>query len=290
MEDKLDNKSEKLLKLLRSIKFLSVIILLSSAMTAACLYIIAKKSVPNYCPISRFFGNISLRSQYYEDYILSYVFGEQASGVYVDVGVNDPNKLNSSVYFHQKGWKGVNIEPIKNHYDDLVKSRPGQININKAISNYKGIAKFNFITNCDGHSSLKANSNKKNETEIVEVNVDTLTNIFTEYSINEIDFLKIDVEGSELEVVEGLDLKRFRPKVIVLESVSPADHFGFISFEDRVISNNYVFAMTDDLNRYYVRKESEKELLERFDFINSCVRYDKLARGKECFSKHKCSF
>ena len=185
----------------------------------------------------------------------------------------------------------MNVEPLKKRYDELLLARPGQININKAISNYTGKAEFHIVSDCDGHSSLKENiNNSKAKVENITVDVDTLDNIFAEHSISNVDFLKIDVEGAEAEVISSLNLKKHIPKIIILESVPPVEHFGFLSFEDFVVGNDYIFAMTDDLNRYYVRKESKEEFKEKFRFINSCVRYDKLARGAECYSKYKCSF
>lgn len=240
------------------------------------------------CPVSKFSGNKEFTGQYYEDYVLSYVLSEVKNGVYVDVGVNDPKIANASFYFYKKGWKGVNIEPIEKHYKKLLDLRPEQININKAISNYSGKGDFFVRLDLDGHSSLKGV--KEGKVEKITVEVTKLDDIFLQYNLSNVDFLKIDVEGAEAEVIHSLNLQQYRPKIIVLESVSPLEHFGFMQFEDYMIDNNYSFAMSDDLNRYYLRKESIEEFKEKFQFINSCVRYDKLARGAECYSKHKCSF
>ena len=66
------------------------------------------------CPISRPMGNKEYFSQFYEDYVLAYVFQNTEKGLFVDVGVNDPIIHNATHYFHQKGWHGINIEPKPN--------------------------------------------------------------------------------------------------------------------------------------------------------------------------------
>jgi FkbM family methyltransferase len=246
------------------------------------------------CPKTKFQGNSDLHSQLYEDYILSYIFKDKTSGLFVDVGTNYPDQSNSTHYFSIRGWKGINIEPNKKLFQLITKSRPNDINLNLAVSNEKGKASFYIVTDANEVSSLDSSVQdlfKDKNVVVEEVEVDTLTNIFdnNKIGVNDIDFIKIDVENKEKEVLEGLDLKKFRPKVLVLETVSPSNFYSHVSFEDMIIEQGYLFGMTDDLNRYYYRKESpEFKLL--FKKINKCTRIDKLRRNVECFSKHKCSF
>ena len=91
------------------------------------------------------------------------------------------------------------------------------------------------------------------------------------YGFETIEFLKIDVEGAEKEVLEGADFSTFRPKVIVIESVSPVLEIRYgkyaipawDEFEDLLLSNGYLFGLFDGLNRFYYRQESPefKDLL-----------------------------
>jgi len=94
------------------------------------------------------------------------------------------------------------------------------------------------------------------------------------------------VEGTEHYVIGR---SGFKPKVLVLELVSPTNYYGFLFFEDKIVTQGYIFAMSDDLNGYFYREESP-EFGEKFAFINKYVRQDKINRGAECFSKYKCSY
>lgn len=246
------------------------------------------------CPVTKFDNNNELKSQYYEDYVLGYVFRNSKQGFFVDVGVNEPEIHNATDIFYKKGWKGINIEPNPIFYNKLLELRPTNVNIKKAASNTTGTAFFYDVKDASGLSSLDPETYKKfgpEKVSTIEVEIDTLTNIFNQNNlgINEIDFVKIDVENKEKEVLEGLDLNKYRPKVLVVESASQINFYGFVSFEDYVIDNGYLFGMTDDLNRYYYRKESP-EFQQPFEFINRCTRIDKIKRNVECLSKHKCSF
>jgi len=250
----------------------------------------------NECPLSKFRANTNLHSQFYEDYILSYVFNDIDKGYYVDVGSNDPIKENATYYFYKKGWHGIVIEPIQEIYQRIALARPRDVVLNIAASDKNGREKFFIVDESNGWSSLEQSitkvirdHNKSHRSILVEVK--TLTSLLSEYDIpyDGIDFIKIDVEGHEYKVLKGLDLNKYRPKVIALESASPTNAYGFVEFEDYLIKNNYIFGMTDDLNYYYYRKESPA-LKSKFDKINYCVKQDKLDRNVECRSKYKCSF
>src|SRR5439155_8947618 len=72
-----------------------------------------------------------------------------------------------------------------------------------------------------------------------------------------IDFLKIDVEGSERDVLAGADWRSFRPKVVVVEAIAPFTlEPSWSEWEPLLRQADYHFAWTDDLNRYYVAHET----------------------------------
>jgi len=235
------------------------------------------------CPDSKF-GNTGDKffSQFYEDYILSNIFDEVDKGFYVDVGANNPNHLNATLYFHKKGWKGMNFEPQPGFHEIFLKDRSEDINIQKAVADKIGTATFYVpsalspIATLD--SKIKDTSHAATTKEII-VEVTTLTKEFTDHNIHDIDFLKIDVEGFEDKVIAGLDLQKFRPKVIVLEYISPTQKQGYLLFEPKLLENNYILGADDWLNRYYYRKENP-ELGKKFKAIGRCVTLDILARSE----------
>lgn len=219
-------------------------------------------------------------SQSYEEYILSSIFEGVNQGFYVDVGANHPNKFNITLYFHKIGWNGMNFEPQSDLYAMFQNDRPKDINIKKAVADYEGTATL-YVPTLSHAATLNAKIKEvygASEVQDLVVDVTTLSKELTSYNVKNIDFINIDVEGSEDKVIKGLDLKAFRPKVIVVEYNSPAKQDGHIDFEPMILENNYILASDDGLNRYYYRQES-KELGPKFKRIDKCVRIDREARG-----------
>jgi FkbM family methyltransferase len=239
------------------------------------------------CPHSKFEDGIYY-SQTYEDYILAYVFKNVANGFYIDVGANDPNVFNVTRFFYERGWRGINIEPNVELFKRIVQFRPRDRNYNCGISNTEGNLKFYQETNefddlmpMSTFDKAIAERQKKEHrihfTEIL-VPVKTLNNLLAKISIPEITFITIDVEGFEKQVIESIDLTRYKPVVLCIEAMDPStENPSYRDWEKLVIDNNYVFAMSDGLNRYYLHK-SHIELLPRFIDIDRCVKLSKYKR------------
>jgi FkbM family methyltransferase len=178
-------------------------------------------------------------------------------GFYIDVGANDPVNASVTKGFYDKGYHGINIEPIRRHFDQLQKQRPKDINLQVAVSNAKGMAHF-YETDSDELSTIISGLGQSYKTTYgvkeYDVPTRTLTDICTEYRVTEVHFLKIDVEGAEREVLEGLDLRSIRPWIILAE----ADKDGESSYrlwEPILIHNSYHFVYSDGSNRFYVADE-----------------------------------
>jgi hypothetical protein len=93
--------------------------------------------------------------------------------------------------------------------------------------------------------------------------VRTLAALIAEAGLQGIDFLKIDVEGAEAEVLAGMDFKRHRPRVILLEAVAPGSMAdASAAWERDLLAQGYRFAFFDRLNRFYVAAEA-KDLAAR---------------------------
>ncbi|MEK7621060.1 MAG: FkbM family methyltransferase [Patescibacteria group bacterium] len=202
-------------------------------------------------------------AQYNEDIIIASLLPNIENGFYVDVGANDEEYHSVTKYFYQRGWSGINIEPIPRLLKVFEKKRKRDINLNIAVSEKKGTLKFREYPEHDGFSTLSTES-KGEESKLnipyndYSVKVDSLENIFSENSIKKIDFLKIDVEGYEFEVLKSNNWEKYRPTVVCIEANHRTDDWS--SFLE---GYKYELVIYDGLNEYYIAKESSK-LFEGF--------------------------
>jgi FkbM family methyltransferase len=234
-------------------------------------------------PRGAFRDNPTYYAQFYEDYILGYVFKDQKSGFYVDVGANDPDESSVTKYFYLAGWRGINIEPIPELVEKLNKARPEDTNKGEAISDRPGQLTFYKGVKASGLSTLSpkiaaAHRAKGFEFTTIRIPVTTLNAVLDEHAKDrpEITFMNVDVEGFEKQVLSGIDFKRYHPRVIMAESTAPLTEVATHQvWESILIGNGYIFAMDDGLNRYYVHG-SEESLLPKFVEADFCVRRDKL--------------
>lgn len=209
--------------------------------------------------------------QNFEDVILARVFSEISAGNYIDVGANDPVIDSVTKYFYDIGWSGINIEPLIESYEMLMSDRPRDINLNICAGITESLVEFFLVKNRPGWSTSerkqiqKLQSINELETEMVFVKQKSLNSIIFEYKINPIHFLKIDVEGSELNVLKGLDLNLHRPWVILVEATEPGSEISTTdTWEHLLISNSYSFVYFDGLNRFYLADE-HKLLAKKFN-------------------------
>jgi FkbM family methyltransferase len=201
-------------------------------------------------------------SQNLEDVILKRVFKDIDTGFYVDIGAWHPEKDSVTKAFYESGWSGINIEPTRFYWNLLTKERVRDINLNIAISDHTGNIVFSEIPR-SGLSSIEAESQDFGKSlgftvKQVTVACDTLNSIFEKNirSDQVVHFLKIDVEGHERNVLQGLDLKKHRPVVILVEAIHPETQAPQWDLWEHLILNfNYSFIYFDGLNRFYLRNE-----------------------------------
>lgn len=204
-----------------------------------------------------------------EDFILESFFRGKKKGFYVDVGACHPDIASVTKRFYLKGWHGINIEPQHELYKLFVQDRKRDININAGISDKQADASIRTYINNRGLSSMvpevqdeyeSDEQNNANEYEDSPIKLRTLTSVLTEYKVKQIDFMKVDVEGFEYEVLNGNDWSKYRPKVICIESNHMVKDWRPI-----LKSNNYKKVFFDGLNDYYV--DSKANIEKDFDFV-----------------------
>lgn len=167
-----------------------------------------------------------------EDAVLARCFEGQEKGFYVDIGAEDPDAGSVTRYFYDRGWRGLNLEPVPFFWEQLQRKRPRDINLRVAASNNTDqLVEFTWVkstglSSIDTHRRDLLKQQKIHEVETIRVKTAQLDQILTWANFPQIDFLKIDVEGHELRVLQGIDLQRFKPRVILIETTDPLIHPG----------------------------------------------------------------
>jgi FkbM family methyltransferase len=205
------------------------------------------------------------------------VFYDVENGFYIDIGANDPNVISVTKNLYIRGWNGINIEPLPDKYQALVKFRNKDINLQLGV----GKIKENATLYLSGFGST-LQKNKKKNVKSIAINVDTMFNICRNYVPKNkiIQFCKIDVEGGERGVLLGYDFKRYKPKVFCVESTIPLSFKpNYQLWEEILIKNGFTFVYERGVNRYYVNKKFS-DILNRANNIRDYFRKAHVRRYK----------
>jgi FkbM family methyltransferase len=201
-------------------------------------------------------------AQNFEDVMIARLFDDMHRGFYVDIGAAHPDFLSVTRHFYDRGWCGVNIEPTFCFYPLLCEVRPRDINLQCAIGNGPGFATFYEIPALAENSTLaSAVAARLTAAGLAaaphQVEVVRLAEVCDLYVKDRtIDFMKIDVEGGELGVLQSGDWKRFRPRLLVVEAtVVNSKEENWHTWEPILIEAEYHKVWFDGLNNFYLREE-----------------------------------
>ena len=152
------------------------------------------------------------------DLIVNYYFKDKKKGIYIDVGAYHPFKGSNTHKLFTRGWSGINIDLDYQTIDIFNHFRPKDENICAAVSDLVVEKKLFFHHNRSAINTLEEKLGHRAK-EIKKVKTTTLNEILrnSKFKVLDLDFLSIDVEGHELNVIKGLDLEKYPVKVIVIE-------------------------------------------------------------------------
>jgi FkbM family methyltransferase len=217
-----------------------------------------------------------------EDVLLYRALSGQSKGFYIDIGANDPSVCSVTKCFYEMGWNGINIEPAPEVFRRLAAERTRDINLNIGISNHRQTLPFyecvtestlsTFSPSLAGWLSAPPRGYRFKERLVP---VMTLAEVCEQYVRQPIDFLSVDAELHEREVLEGQDWKRWRARIVVVEDgvSSETGRTCHDQWEHHLLQADYRFAFFDGVNRFYVRKEDEALLPLLQTPVNSTDNY-----------------
>lgn len=200
-------------------------------------------------------------AQNMEDYHLHVAFAGAQRGRYIDIGGGHPVAGSVSFWFYQRGWSGIVVEPQPDLAVLHRRLRPRDTLVEAVIGSTSGEADFFRIDRLHHmsttvRSNADAASSRGVSFEAMKVPSISLADLCRSHALNAVDFLKIDVEGAERDVLAGANWSWCRPRIIVLEAVTPfTGEPAWSDWEPLLLRENYRFALFDGLNRFYVAAE-----------------------------------
>lgn len=210
---------------------------------------------------------IPAQAEYYaqvgqDAYLNEHIFKNKKNGVFVDVGAHDGISFSNTYFFEKElGWTGVCIEPHPDCFAKLVQQRTARC-FAACAGNYEGEVKFLKISGypemLSGVLSLYDPAHIARieaelayyggSSQIIAVPMRRLTSMLHEAQLYEIDFLSLDVEGSELEVLQGIDFSQFRIHYILIERNY---NQTFKPIADLLIRNGYLNIASFDFDELF---------------------------------------
>jgi len=174
-------------------------------------------------------AGIYLRASYSqegEDLILERIFGEKECGFYVDVGAHHPKRFSNTQLFYRRGWRGINIEPNPDGYASFQRHRKRDINLGFGVADQEAELVYYMFNEPALNSFDRALSDQRPNGRYRMIGTKTipvkrLSDILEEFLPpgTLIDFMSIDVEGLDLEVLKSNDWFRFRPACLLVEAI-----------------------------------------------------------------------
>lgn len=202
-------------------------------------------------------------AQNMEDYHLSLAFAGQQRGTYIDVGGGHPVAGSVSFWFYERGWDGIVVEPQNDLASLHRRLRPRDKIMQLLVGADDKERDFHVFDRLHGLSTAVAEHAKAAGADFRTLRLPSisLAELCRLHAPGAIDFLKIDVEGAEADVIAGADWGRFRPGVVLIEAIAPlSNEPTWHKWEAMLLEKGYRFALFDTLNRFYVAEE-RKDLL-----------------------------
>ncbi|MFC4211324.1 FkbM family methyltransferase [Pedobacter lithocola] len=211
-----------------------------------------------------------MRKKYYsqsgqDEYLNKEIFKNKTKGFFLDIGANDGVTF-SNTYFFEKNldWKGISIEPLSSSFEKLALNRKS-LNIHGCVADFNGEGIFYEITGyAEMLSGLKSKYDSRhlkrieNELEehggtLNEINVQCyiLNEILENNSVKKVDYLSIDIEGGELDVLKTIDFNN-----IDIHAISVENNYGDLSICRLMKKNGFKKVKNLGGDEIYIKRRS----------------------------------
>ena len=181
---------------------------------------------PRYGPKLRF------TAQDGEDILLAQFFGYKSNGYFVEIGAYDGLYLSNSYFFEQIGWRGLLVEPLPTQSAACKLNRPGSVVIQAALGKRQGQVTLTELVGQEGLETLsyvgsptravEKGQRLANQTRTHQVSLRTFEDVAEEAGLrpgHPIDFISIDCEGMDFEILQSIDLTKWQPHLLIIESI-----------------------------------------------------------------------
>ncbi|MDB5280359.1 MAG: SAM-dependent methyltransferase [Ferruginibacter sp.] len=199
------------------------------------------------------------------DFLLTWILNIKVP-TFMDIGAHHPHNFNNTYIFYKRGCRGVNIEPDPVLFDFIKKMRPEDININKGVGFKTGneTADFylmsskalNTFSREEAERISKNGNIQINEVKQIElININELMNRY--FDKIELDFLSLDVEGLDFDILKSIDFGKYAPKVICVETIEFSEHRTILKQQatiDFLIAKGYFCYADTSINSIFVKQ------------------------------------
>ncbi len=202
-------------------------------------------------------------SQHGEDVVLNELFKGKNTGFFVEVGCIDGRRFSNTLTFEKRGWKGLCVEAHSAYIELLTRNRPNSIVCHSAAG-ARDDESVIFYANARGSLSTLDPSKEDffrshygrwfTGFEQQSVCLRRLDTLFKTHGITAVDIVSIDIEGSEVDAVRGIDLEIYRPSVFVIESDSKEQESAL---DEILLPHGYMKLCRVSSNLFYVDERTD---------------------------------
>ena len=211
------------------------------------------KKIKNYLSIIK--RQIKYKKNSYSfnsvDLIIDYIFKTKKNGFYLDVGAQHPVSNNNTFLLFKKGWSGINIDLDKKNIDLFNIARPKDINLNYALSDSEKEVDLFFYHDTSPINTLNekvSNFQQAKVNKIKKIRTKILNNVLDNLNFkNHIDYMNLDVEGHESQVLKGFNINKYKPSVISVEFLDL--NMKKLEFKNNDLNN----ILNSDLYKYFIQ-------------------------------------